>query len=114
MKKLKIALLSTALLIGVSHASYAEYTQKDLDTLRELSESKDKKALIAFIRANPQLLVGENPLAGSLREFVKAQNGFLGGLFAARAPNLKNVPDLPEDAQTSSQVDFGSLGDFGS
>ena len=114
MNKLKLALLSTAILIGVNHASFAEYTQSELDTLRELSESKDTKALIAYIRANPQLTKGNDPLAEVLRDFVEARNGLLGGIFAAKIPNLKNVPDIPSNVQTSAQVDFGSLGDFGS
>ena len=114
MKKLKIALLSTAMLMGVSHALHAEYTQNDLDTLREISETKDTKALLAFIRANPQLTKGNDPLAEVLRDFVQARNGLLGGVFAARVPDLASVPDIPSDAATSAQVDFGSLGDFGS
>ena len=114
MEKLKVALLSTAILVGVNHASYAAYTQNDLDTLRELSDSRDTAALIAFIRANPQLLSGDDPLASALRDFVKGRSGFLGGIFAARVPDLKNVLDLPSNAQTSAQVDFGSLGSFGS
>jgi len=114
MKKLKIALLTTALLMGVNHASYAAYTQNDLDTLRELSESRDTKALIAFINANPQLMTGNDPLAEALREFVSARSGTFGGTFASKVPNLQKVPDLPSNAVNSAQVDFGSLGDFGS
>lgn len=115
MKKLKIALLSTAILVGVNHASLAAYTQNDLDTLRELSETEDTQALLAFIRANPQLMAGETPLADALRDFVEARSGgFMGRIFAPRVPDMAKVPDLPDAASTSAQVDFGSLGDFGS
>ncbi len=114
MKKLKIAVMSAAILIGVNHGSYAAYTQQDLDTLRELSESDNTKALLTFIRANPHLMKGENPMAKALRDFVKGRSGFMGGIFSARAPDLTNVPDPSPSVETSVQVDFGSLGDFGS
>ena len=45
MKKLKIALLSTAILVGVNHAALAAYTQNDLNTLRELSNANDTQAV---------------------------------------------------------------------
>ena len=115
MNKLKIALLSTAILVGVNHASLAAYTQNDLNTLRELSNANDTKALLAYIEANPQLMAGDTPLAEALRDFVEARSGgFIGRVFAPRAPNMASVPDLPADASSSAQVDFGSLGDFGS
>lgn len=114
MKKLKIALLSTALLMSVNHASQAAYTQNDLDTLRELSESDDTKALLAFIRANPDLLAGNDPLAKALKEFIEARDGFMGGIFGPRAPKIQGIPNLQSNVTSSAQVDFGSLGDFGS
>lgn len=114
MKKLKIALMSTAILIGVNHASMAAYTQSDLDTLRELTESRNTQALIRYIRANPQLTVGNDPLAAALRDFVESRSGVLGGVFGASVPDLAGVPDLPSGVQSSAQVSFGSLGDFGS
>lgn len=115
MKKLKIALLSTAILVGVNHAALAAYSQGDLDTLRELSSANDTQALLAYIEANPQLLSGDTPLAEALRDFVDARSGgVIGRVFAPRVPNLANVPDLPDDVTSSAQVDFGSLGDFGS
>lgn len=116
MNKLKIALLSTAILVGVNHASLAAYTQNDLDTLRELSDAKDTEALLAYIQANPQLMAGNTPLAEALREFVEARSnsGFMGRVFAPRAPNMAKVPDLPKGATSSAQVDFGSIGNFGS
>ena len=114
MKKLKLALLSTALLVGVNHMAYAAYTQSNLDTIRELSESSDTKALIRYINANPQLIQGNDPLAQALREFAEARSGTLGGIFGPRAPNLASVPNLPSNVTSSAQVNFGSVSDFGS
>ena len=113
MKKLKLALMSTAILIGVNHISYAAYTQTDLDRLNELTDKGNTQALIAYIQANPQLVEGADPLAVALREFFDKRRKPFGKVFN-RVPNLSRVPDLPEGAQSSAQVSFGSLGSFGS
>ena len=67
-----------------------------------------------YIRKNPQLMRGQDPLANALRDFVDSRNGLLGGVFGARVPDIERVPDLPGSARSSAQVDFGSLGQFGS
>ena len=114
MKKLKIVLLSTALAVGLGQAAHAVYTQSDLVTLRDLVDSGNTQAVLAFIQANPELLAGSDPLADALRDFMTNREGFVGRVFGPGVPSLAEVPDLPAGVSSDSVFETGSLSDFGS
>lgn len=113
MKKLKIVLLSSALALGLGQAAHAVYSQDQLDSLKALVEAQDTDAILAFIRANPEVMAGNDALADALQEFSRSREGFLSGIFGARVPNLDFVPDLPDGVTSSAELS-GSLSDFGS
>ncbi len=113
MKKLKIVLLSSALALGLGQAAHAVYSQDQLDSLKALVEARDTDAILAFIRANPEVMAGNDALADALQEFSRSREGFLSGIFGARVPNLDFVPDLPDGVTSSAELS-GSLSDFGS
>ncbi len=114
MKKLKIAVLSSVLALGLGQAGHAVYSQTELEILRDLIDEGDTEAILAFIAANPTLLDGDDPLALALRDFIEMRQTVLGRIFGPALPNIENVPDLPPG--TTSEILFasGSLSDFGS
>ena len=114
MKKVKIALLSTAMLIGMNQLANANYTQEQIDTLFELSEADNTAGLISYINANPSLLQGDDALARSLQEFIRRTSTPLGRLFGPVAPDLSMVRGSDDDAVVTSEANFGSLGTDGS
>ena len=114
MKKLKVAVLSSVLALGLGQAGHAVYSQDQLEVLRELIEDGDTQAILAFIQANPTLLEGEDPLAIALRDFIAMRETVLGRIFGPAVPNIANVPDLPPGTTSETLFASGSLSDFGS
>ncbi|MCK0149320.1 hypothetical protein MWU54_04745 [Marivita sp. S6314] len=114
MKKLKIVLLSSVLAIGLGQAAHAVYSQDDLTTLQNLVEAGDTQGVLAFINANPEVMVGIDPLAEALREFVASREGLFGGFFGPRVPEISGVPSLPDGVSSEDVFVSGSLSDFGS
>lgn len=114
MNKVKIALLSTALMLSMNQIAQAAYTQDQLDTLRTLTVSQDTEALMLFLKANPELMQGNDPLAIALRDFLAQRSTPLGAIFGPNVPDIAEIPDLPEGVVTSAELDFGATGVFGS
>lgn len=114
MKKLKIALLSSVLALGLGQAAHAVYTFEQLEVLRELVDQGDTQAILLYLQANPVLLDGEDPLAVILREFLAMRENPLGRLFAPAVPDLTNVPNIPRGTTSEILLASGSLSDFGS
>jgi hypothetical protein len=110
MRNLRTILLSSVLALGLGQAAHAVYTQEDLTQLQSLVDAGDTAAILAFIEANPQLLVGMSPLAMELREFTESREGFFGGLFGPSLPDLAGIPQLPPG--TTSETFFAANGDF--
>jgi len=114
MKKLKIAILSSVLALGLGQVAHAVYTQDQLETLRGLIDQGDTRAILSYIEANPALLNGEDPLAMALRDFMNQRETPILGLFAPRVPDIATVPNIPAGTNSAVLLASGSLSDFGS
>lgn len=114
MWKLKIAIMSSVLALGLGQAAQAVYTQDQLENLRVLIDGGDTQAILLFIQSNPSLIEGEDPLARSLRDFMATRETVLGRLFAPSVPDVAGVPDIPRGTSSDILLASGSLSDFGS
>lgn len=114
MWKLKIAVMSSVLALGLGQSAHAVYTQTQLEDLRVLIDGGDTQAILLFIQSNPSLLEGEDPLADALRSFVTRRETVLGRLFAPSVPDIDKVPDIPRGTSSDILLASGSLSDFGS
>jgi len=114
MKKLKVALLSSVLALGLGQAAHAVYTFEQLEELRQMVDRGDTEAILLYLQANPALLEGEDPLAIILKDFVAMRENPLGRFFAPSLPDLSNVPTIPPGTTSEILLASGSLSDFGS
>jgi len=75
MYKTLLASVTVALL---AHGAHAAYTEVDLRNIEQLVRTQQWAALHAYIEANPEVLVGDDPLAVHARAFM---NSFSTNLF---------------------------------
>ena len=73
----KLISIITALLLaaGVTGANAQEISVEQLLEIERLILAKDLDALLVFLRANPHLYVGDDPLAEELRFLVSQLEG---------------------------------------
>lgn len=83
------------LMVNVTPA-FADYTLSQLREIERMILSRDFNALYRFLQENPEVLVGNDPLAQELRTLVSdIEAGVIGDLGAAQTART-------DDAGTSS------------
>lgn len=81
-----VAVITAMMLIagGFGGAARAEFSLDQLQELERLVLARDTAALWAYIQANPEVLLGEDPLARELRLFAEATTRGQLDYYAAR------------------------------
>jgi hypothetical protein len=67
-----IAVVTALVLLGAAGPGRAEYTLAQLQAIEGLITSRNCEGLWLFVKTNPALVDGEDPLAKELRLFVTA------------------------------------------
>lgn len=103
-----IAVLTALMLLSSGKGVLAGYTYEQLVEVDRLVGAKDYAGLMAFVEANPQILIGNDPLANELRVFLFNTNS--GNLTAFDSPfwkkgagnTVKSFADLPSENDPST------------
>ncbi|MGL4279764.1 MAG: hypothetical protein ACRCS0_05315 [Albidovulum sp.] len=66
----KLMAIVTALILMSGHGTFAEYSLSQLQEIERYILTKNTAALLLLLQANPELLVGDDPLAVELRAFM--------------------------------------------
>lgn len=110
------AVLTALMLLSTSRAALAGFSFEQLVAIDGLVAARDYAGLKSFIETNPQVLLGNEPLANELRLFLlKVDTGqlttFDSPFWNERAGNAGgNVPDFAGDDTTVPTVSPASPG----
>jgi hypothetical protein len=66
----RLITIVTALILMSGQTAFAEYSLSQLQEIERYILTKNSAALLLLLQANPDLLVGEDPLAQELRAFM--------------------------------------------
>lgn len=66
----KLITIVTALLLMSGQGAFAEYSLAQLQEIERYILTKNTAALLLLLQANPELLIGDDPLAAELRAFM--------------------------------------------
>tara|TARA_A100001391_G_scaffold156605_1_gene114807 strand:- start:100 stop:411 length:312 start_codon:yes stop_codon:yes gene_type:complete len=98
----KLIAIITALTLSVGIVpSHAAYTKAQLEVIEILVLNQDWAELIAYLEANPELLLGADPLAAELRTFVAEARGgsaITAASTASAQRALTNVQKIQSDS----------------
>lgn len=71
----KLLTIVTALILMSGQAAWAAYSLEQLQEIERYILSKNSAALAAMLRSNPDLMIGDDPLALELRTFMENNAG---------------------------------------
>lgn len=71
MRTPKLITVITAVIMMSGRIAGAEYSLTQLQEIERYIMTKDSAALFALLRSNPDLMVGNDPLAEELRSFME-------------------------------------------
>lgn len=74
-----IAILTAAMLLGGTPSVHAAYTLAQLQVIEAMILQGNLSGLRLFLRNNPGILEGDDPLAVELREFMREQQAGVSG-----------------------------------
>lgn len=66
----KLITIVTALILMSGHGAFAEYSLAQLQEIERYILTKNNAALLLLLQSNPELLIGDDPLAAELRAFM--------------------------------------------
>lgn len=97
-----IAVVTVLVLTGASGPGRAEYTLPQLLAIESLISSRNCEGLWLYVKSNPGIMEGNDPLANELRVFVSATERGQLDCFASRAsgdsPQATEAPTPPDVA----------------
>lgn len=79
------AVVTALVLLGSTGSGRAEYSLTQLQAIESLISSRNCEGLWLFVKSNPTLMVGTDPLASELRTFVAATERGQLECFASRS-----------------------------
>jgi hypothetical protein len=96
-----IAVVTALVLLGTAGSSRAEYDLSQLQEIEGLISSRNCEGLWLYVKSNPTIMVGSDPLASELRTFVAATERGQLDCFASRssgsaAPAAAPTPPVTE------------------
>ena len=80
-----IAVVTALVLLGTAGSSRAEYDLSQLQEIEGLISSRNCEGLWLYVKSNPTIMVGSDPLASELRTFVAATERGQLDCFASRS-----------------------------
>jgi hypothetical protein len=80
-----IAVVTALVLLGTTGSSRADYDLSQLQEIEGLISSRNCEGLWLYVKSNPTMMVGSDPLASELRTFVAATERGQLDCFASRS-----------------------------
>jgi hypothetical protein len=99
-----IAVITAMALLGAAGPGRAEYTLAQLQAIEGLIASRNCEGLWLFVKTNPGLVDGEDPLATELRVFVTATERGQLECFASRSSKSALSTSVPNSETAPSTV----------
>jgi hypothetical protein len=99
-----IAVVTALVLLGAAGPGRAEYTLAQLQAIEGLITSRNCEGLWLFVKTNPALVDGEDPLAKELRLFVTATERGQLECFASRSSKSALSASVPTSETAPSSV----------
>ena len=90
-----IAVVTALVLLGGSGSSRADYDLSQLQAIEGLISSRNCEGLWLYVKSNPGIIAGGDPLANELRTFVAATERGQLDCFASRTPSGVPTPAAP-------------------
>lgn len=94
-----VAIVTALVLIGGAPGAHAEFTLEQLLAIEEYIQSRNTVGLLGYLKSNPNLLEGEDPLAVELQAFVDdMEDDLINNLSAASVGSSggQSGPDAPD------------------
>ena len=93
-----IAVVTALVLLGTTASSRAEYDLSQLQAIEGLISSRNCEGLWLYVKSNPTIMVGTDPLASELRTFVAATERGQLDCFASRSSGSTAPAPAPTTA----------------
>jgi hypothetical protein len=87
-----IAVVTALVLLGGTGSSRADYDLSQLQAIEGLISSRNCEGLWLYVKSNPGIIAGADPLANELRTFVAATERGQLNCFASRTPSGAPIP----------------------
>ena len=99
-----IAVVTALALLGAAGPGRADYSLSQLQAIEGLISSRNCEGLWLFVKSNPELVDGEDPLAKELRVFVTATERGQLECFASRSSKSALSASVPTGETAPSSV----------
>ncbi len=90
-----IAVVTALVLLGGTGSSRADYDLSQLQAIEGLISSRNCEGLWLYVKSNPEIIAGADPLANELRTFVAATERGQLDCFASRTASGAPIPAVP-------------------
>ena len=99
-----IAVVTALVLLGGTGSSRADYDLSQLQAIEGLISSRNCEGLWLYVKSNPEITAGGDPLANELRPFLAATERGQLDCFASRSPSSAQIPAVPTTAATEAEA----------
>jgi hypothetical protein len=97
-----IAVVTALVLLGGTGSSRADYDLSQLQAIEGLISSRNCEGLWLYVKSNPEIIAGGDPLANELRTFVTATERGQLDCFASRTSSGAPIPAAPAPAPAAA------------
>lgn len=104
-----IAVVTALVLLGATGPGRADYSLGQLQAIEGLISSRNCEGLWLFVKSNPGIVDGDDPLANELRVFVTATERGQLDCFASRSTKNAVVVPVPDVSEAVINTQTGAL-----